>query len=433
MAEAAGVPPPQPPPPGAPPPAAGAAAAAAAAPPVPGPPGGLQFVETDMSSHLWFETPRFAGRSPTLSPQTTDLKYWLSYWNGRRHALGAQRAIEKACHYIAPASRVLFDEATAMSRFRHNRNDWDLFANTIKKVFQIAKSDVASHPLRDMDWMLRIPMNIRNPTPRNLALRIYLSTVQKPLKHFSSMVFDPNARLRHATYASTRDWLNEVGLLPDDAPAIPNNLLPAHRTLILVGAALALQFQAFNSFKFGYLPAQMADPFADILEDKIKMDNACTANVMDQVVEDLVTYLTTQHNTQGPSTIDKMKVTVAALSTEDQQQPAAVSAITNKNKKKPPRKNDSSNQSQTAPGSTPTTTPGQNRRPYFGPRGRGRQRGQGRPRDARPSQVAAVSSSSQPEDASTPTTSTKDTNSSEKTTDNTNNTDLPSYYDALWK
>ena len=264
----------------------------------------LQTLETDMTSHLWFEMDRFKGKS-IQTPVTHSVTEWLTYWEAKMHVIGANRSIEKAINYICPASRAVFNDAIAMSRLQHNRNDFDLFKNTVKRTFQVTKGDVVTHPLRDNNWLLRLPQQGRQ-TPRNQALRIFCNVARKPLKQLSSMLFDANRNFRRAQFVHAHQWLQDMRLIPQDLQLV-QHLQRTHRACALIGMAWAIQLQALQTFRFNNVPVQISDQYADLMEEHLHLRQNCNVDVMEGLMEELATFLTTQHGIHGPSLADKQR------------------------------------------------------------------------------------------------------------------------------
>ncbi len=265
----------------------------------------IPLLETDMTSHLYFEMDRFKGKSPH-SPVTHSVADWLQYWEAKQAVFGVARTIEKAICYIAPASRAVFNEAIAMSKLQHNRADWNLFRDTIKRTFQISKSDIVTHPLRDNNWLLRIPTTGTKNNPRNQALRIFCNSARKPLKQLSSMLFDGQRHIRRASFVHAETWLRDMRLLEDGAN-LPGQLQAGHRVCTLIGMAWAIQLQALHSFRHQFIPAVMADKYADIMEEHMDLTQQCQTDIMEGLLEELATFLTTQQGISGPSLLERSR------------------------------------------------------------------------------------------------------------------------------
>ena len=266
-------------------------------------------VESDMVSHMWFEMPRLSGKTPPgCAPSSTSLAEWLSYWEEKRLAYGGDtpRAIEKALRYIAPATKAVWTDATSMARITHERGDWQLFKTTCQKVFQVSKSDVVDHPLRDNNWLIRLPSNNKT-TPRNQSLRSFANVSVKPLKQFSEILFNPARHVSGPTIRKTYHWLQAMRLFPDGHPNCPRAITAYHRAFILLGAAWAMRLQAISAFKFFILPAQLFDQFSDVLEETIPLTPNNENCIMEDLIEELASFLTTQHAISGPSLAEKMR------------------------------------------------------------------------------------------------------------------------------
>ena len=271
-----------------------------------------RILESDLTSHLWFEMPRFAsGRAPEgCNPWTSKLSEFLAYWNEKRLSYGStSKTVERAIRYLAPKSKAVFDDATAMSRLRHVRTDWTLFKDTLYRVFQVSRADVVGHPLRDNNWLLRLPSPQSNTRhlPRNQALRIYCNVALKPLKNISEMLFDPNEHITDATIIKSYSWLHDLKLIGNANPVMNHNVDMSHRIFIMMGAAWALQLQALATFKFHAIPAQSVDQYSDTLEKCLDLSLHNTNCIMEDTIEVLATFLTTQASISGLTLADRAK------------------------------------------------------------------------------------------------------------------------------
>ena len=106
-----------------------------------------------------------------------------------------------------------------------------------------------------------------------------------------------------------------------------------------------MQLQALATFKFHALPAQVVDQFSDTLEKCLDLSQNNTSCIMEDTIEVLATFLTTQSSITGPSLADRSKSMGANQ---------ACAALTYKN----PR-SDGQNQNQPDPGEKSSDNPDQ--------------------------------------------------------------------------
>ena len=292
--------------------------------------------ETNVTAHPWFEMARLANQTPgNCNPLTHNLTDYLDYWHANAIATSVQYAVEKAIRYLAPATKAIFLEATSMTLLQHKRDDWNLFESTCRRTFQVTRSDIVTHPLRDANWDLVVRANQQTNTPRNQILRIQCNLARKPLKNLSRMVFgtvEDTNRLRPAQYIKCDTWLHGMKLLPDNMDALGNNaqIDAENRRFVMIGMAWALNVQAIQAFKFHNLPAQTLEQFNDVLQKECDMAPNSNTDLIEGLVETLATHLTTQANITGPSNADlraKKSRPVMALCSEETQQEYEAAAI----------------------------------------------------------------------------------------------------------
>ena len=192
-----------------------------------------------------------------------------------------------------------------MSRLQHNPNDIVLYKKMVKHNFQVTKGDVVTHPLRDNNWLLCLPKQGRQ-VPRNQALGIFCNVACKPLKQLSSMLFDVNRNFRRAQFVHTHQWLQDMGLIPDDLQLV-QNLQRNHRACMLIGMAWAIQLQALQTFHCNNVPVEISDQYSDFIEEHLHLRQNCNVDIIEGLMEELATFLTTQHGIHGPSLAEKKR------------------------------------------------------------------------------------------------------------------------------
>ena len=274
--------------------------------------------ETDLRSHIWFELRRFflidPESSKALNPLTTNLKEWITYWHERALIMGVAPTIEKAMRYLAPKSKNLFNEAIAMSRLKHRRDDWDLFEATVRNVFQVTKADIIQNPLRDPNWLIKTKVT-NTRTPRNQALRAHIGLALKPLVNLSDMLFNDQRFIRQGTFDKAMTWMMDLRLFPEDMydQFEDYQVQQGDRVMIMLGMAIALQLNAIAQFKYNNIPAHLMDPFDDIMETMLHLRENNDACFFEDTVDALATYLTTQSNISGASQAEKDVTTKKAI------------------------------------------------------------------------------------------------------------------------
>ena len=75
----------------------------------------------------------------------------------------------------------------------------------------------------------------------------------------------------------------------------------------MVGAAWALQLQALATFKFHAIPAQSVDQYSDTLDKCLDLSLHNTNCIMEDTIEVLATFLTTQASISGNTLADRAK------------------------------------------------------------------------------------------------------------------------------
>ena len=321
--------------------------------------------ESDLHAHLWLEIPRFYSGPSNMNPITTDTKEFLAYWHERVRTVGTASAIEKAIRYMAPRTKTLFSDATAMSLIRHKRDDWDLFKDTVARVFQVNKSDMVEHPLRHRNWLIQTrPKNALQGTPRNQTLQMQTNLALRPLNQLSSMVFDANKQIKNATYVKMRVWLKGMKLIPDAIPVTAAGAFQQGcgandqaKVFLITGMAIALTMRAYQDFKYHNMPAGLIDMFDDVLEQQVTLTDGNDICLVTGLSTHLATFLTTQNHIKGPAQADldrngkngnsskngnKSQPTMAVTGNQDQEETAAVNNG-NKNKRGKRRGNGGNN------------------------------------------------------------------------------------------
>ena len=222
-------------------------------------------------SHLWFATAEHKDKTPaSLTPITTDLTVWLTYWGDRRNAAGGAAAnITKALHHMAPQSRAHFDGMNIVSAFSKTRDDWDIFVTACRRAFKTSKTAPISSPFNHSSWNIHVQAH--KDAPRSQVLRrqvvMNLATVRQMYSYI--MGKDGVTNAQKVNMAAVKDTVTFLDSAIPDFPAFnpAEDALPdAARVYMIAGIAMYAHFQAVGAFRYHNLPASLQHEFNDQLE-----------------------------------------------------------------------------------------------------------------------------------------------------------------------